>query len=299
VLTLCRSAGVALESEVLEETVQEWIDSHIENDLEGDRSAYLEELKANGTTDHYLRFLRRVDSLYASLKRQYVAQGILPSGEEEMRSLIHNEFIRTCHIMILNENHSEANLKKAEEALALIENGEPMYKMIGSKYNQDFGLTTYDGYYFTRGLMDEAYEKAAYALDVKEKSGIVAAKGENSVGRSVDCYYIIQRLPLEETYIDSHFDELCDMHYESQIYMRVQEVEKNLHFVPNAYGQGLTLTELDMPEESDPMVWITALIVTGSVLSVGAVVCVVILLIRRRKKNILARAEKLHVERKS
>jgi len=294
VLTLCREAGIELESKQIADAVQEQIDNHIQNDLDGDRGAYLDELREMGSTDHYIRLVYRVEELYSALQHHYVSNGILASDEALVRKIINDEFIRTCHIMILNENHSEDNLAMAEEALLRIRQGTSMYSMIGSKYNHDYGLTTLDGYYFTRGIMDEAYEEAAYALEINEKSGIVAAKGQNEKGKTVDCYYIIQRLALDEDYIDSHFDALRDQYYESQIFLQVSAVEENLRFILNTYGQTLNLASLDAPAESDPLISVIIVSIAGGILVVGAGVVVTVVLVKRRNKRILERAAKLH-----
>ena len=282
VLTLAKEAGISMDDDSYREKVQAALDSYIETDFNGKRSNYKKELKNIGATDNYVRFTIGVNLLYSELTSAYLKSGVLSDEEAFIRKTIKNEFIRTWHIMILDEEGSQENYKKAEEALKKIKAGTSMYEMIGSKYNEDFMETSLDGYYFIRGTMDKAYEDAAYDLKVGGVSGIVKSVGQNSDGESVDCYYIIQRLELEDQYISKNFDTLKDRYYTSVVYDMVDDLSESMKFEPNEYFDTLDLLNLAAPKQTDPVI----VIVLGSVgfVIVGAGLAVALVLRSSRKK---------------
>lgn len=284
ILKLCDEAGLSMDSDDIQNAVQTSLDAYIESNFDGKRSEYKKYIKENGMTDSYVRFSLGVDIMYSRLTSEYLESGVLKDGDDEIRNIIKNDFVRTWHIMILNENGNEKNYQRAEEALQKIQSGATMYEMIGSKYNEDFTLTTTDGYYFTKGGMDPAYEEAAYSLEIGEISGIVSSLGKNSSGDQVDCYYIIQRLELEDQYINKNFETLKSDYYNSTIYDMVEELESSLKFTPNEFGASLDLLNMEKPTQHDPVAIVTAVSISIAVLVVatGAVI-----LLRKRKQKSL------------
>ncbi len=289
VLKLAEDAGLSLEDEEVQDNIQAQIDKYIESDFGGKRSAYIDSLKEMGATDNYIRFSLGVDILYSGLVSEYLDSGVINDDNDFIIETINNEFIRTKHIMILNGNGSEENLAKAEEALEKIENGTSFDKMIGSKYNNDFMLTTSDGYYFTKGTMAPEYESAAYELEVGEISGIVASVGENSLtGEQEDCYYIIQRLPLEEKYINKNFDELKEEYFSSVVYGMVDELKSNMTFSMNEYGNSLDLLDLEAPKQTDTLVVLVALTIGLALLLATGVVVLIVYKKKKINQRVLA-----------
>lgn len=286
ILRLCEDMGLSYDEKELSDEVQSYVDNLIDTEFGGKRSAYLDNLQQNGLTDHYLRYTTGVDTLYGRLSTLYIQNRIFPENEAAYRAYIKENFIRTWHIAIFNDpgESKEDNYRKAQEALEKLENGSAdMYKLIGSTYNEDLMLTTTNGYYFAKGTMDEDYEAAAFALEINGISPIVEARGENNNGQSVDCYYIIQRLELEDSYIDSHFDELTQKCQNAILYNRLSDMKSSLHFEPNDYYNSLDLTNLSAPAKGVDVPLI--LMWVGIVVAVGAAAVVTVLLIRRRKKK--------------
>lgn len=284
VLKLAKENGLSLDSETVKEEVQNQIDAYIESDFGGKRSNYKKSLKEMGTTDNYVRFSIGTDVLYSQLISEYLKNGVINDNEAIIRETINEEFIRTKHIMILNGDGSAENYERAEEALEKLNSGTSMYKMIGSAYNDDLMLTTDDGYYFARGTMDEAYEEAAYALEINEISGIVASVGENPyTGEQENCYYIIQRLDLEDEYIDKNFETLKDSYFSSVVYDMVSELQTTMSFSFNEYGASLNLSELEAPSQTDPVVLIIIFSVVFGVLAVASIIIIVIF--KKKRKN--------------
>ena len=287
-LRLCENEGLTYDEKdkELKKAAQEYVDLLIENQFDGSRRDYRREIATIGMTDHYLRFTARVDALYDKLPTLYGEKGLLPTEDEAIRTYVNNHFIRTWHIAILVEDGEsyEENRAKAEEALAKLQSGTSMYKMIGSKYNEDFSLTTTDGYYFSRGTMDEQYEAAAFSLEIGQTGGIVETVGiSNKTGNNVPCFYIIERLPIEEDYVNSHLTDLADKCADAIIATKLEEVSDTLEFIPNDYYRSLDLTALDAPSDGVDLPLI--LTIGGIVLAVAGATTAIILIVRRKKKS--------------
>ncbi len=287
ILTLAATEGLTLESEGLDERVQKYIDTMIETSFGGSRSEYKKNLKQYGLTDRYVRFTAAVDMLYFDFLAAKLDSGEITDNDAELREIIKREFVRTWHIMIANNEGDdiEANRALAEEALAKYRDGSmSMYKLIGSKYNEDFTLTTLDGFYFTKGSMDPVYEAAAYALEVGEVSEVVEAQGLDTSGNTVSAFYVIQRLELEDEYINANFYELEEAYRASAVYELLEDVRAGLSFEPSDEIRSLTLAELQAPKGYSPVGVIIAS-VAGGVFLVGGAVLLVIFLVRRKRSK--------------
>lgn len=111
-------------------------------------------------------------------------------------------FVHVQHVLIQFEDaeaddHS-AELATAQEVLEKAKAGEDFTALMET-YNEDPGEPE-EGYYFPTGKMVQEFEDASFALKEGEISDIV----ETSLG-----YHIIKRLPLDESYIDTHLLDLA------------------------------------------------------------------------------------------
>ena len=151
-------------------------------------------------------------------------------------------------------------------------------------YNEDLipPTTSYDGYYFPRGIMEKWYEDAAFSLEVGEHSGIINSIGSNSAGEYVECFYIIERLPNYETDISSNFIQLSDMVTDSLIYEDMEAIKATLSFTANDFARSLDVTDLEQPKNGADTTVI--LIIALCVVSVGCAVTLVFT-IRYAKKR--------------
>lgn len=295
-LRLCADAGLTYDEadKELADAAQEYVDSLIESDFGGKRGSYRDSMKKIGMTDHHLRFNARVDALYAKLPAIYGEQGWIPNTDDEIRAYVKENFARTWHVAILVEDGEsyEENHQKAEAALALLQSGEKtMYDLIGSKYNEDFSLFTTDGYYFPRGSMDKTYEDTAFALNVNETSGIVESTGKsNKTGADVPCFYIIERLAVEDAYITTHMNALADKCANSVVATKLDAVTATLSFTPNDFYGSLDLTDLEAPKDAADVGLI--LLIAGIVLATGGVTTAIVLIVRKKKKRAVVPAKK-------
>ncbi len=272
ILKLCETEGLIYDEDELRKDVENAVKLQIETDFDGSRSDYFASQKAAGLTDHYVRFVTGVDILYNRLDIEYKSSGIVPNTDAEITDYIKKNFVHTWHIAIFVNDDSEydAKLAKAKEALAFLEESKSMYELIKSKYNEDLSpgsLRDAYGSYFPKGVMDKEYEEAAFALNVNRHSQIVEGMGENNNGQYVKCFYIIERLPMDDTEIENNFNDLSDMVSSSIVAERMESVKATLEFVPNEYAKSLDITDLEAPKNG-----VDYILIIG--ISIG-VVCVI------------------------
>ena len=153
-----------------------------------------------------------------------------------------DKFICTRHILIQNDKGDdiEANRALAEEAYQKYLGGESMDKLIGSKYNEDVTMSPTVGYYFTYGEMDEAYEKASFALEVGEVSGIVETD---------DGFFIIERREKSSTYMLGNFEALAQQITYALVNQKVSARQNELSLEMNDLGKSLDFVKIAVEGE--------------------------------------------------
>lgn len=286
-LKLCEKYEVSYDDESLDKSVQNYVDSVIEDSFGGDRGAYLDELEDMNTTDRYSRFVARIELLYAKLPTAIAAKGDMLTEESEILSYIkdENKFACVMHFVVTNDKGDDraANLEKAEGYLEKLRSGEIKMSSI-IKYSEDMGNPVYA---FGKGIMDKTYEAAAFSLKVGEYSDVVSAMGENGMGENVECFYIIERLPMTDDYINEHYDELYESYSNTVVYELFTETASSLSFSLNDFGKTLDLTDL---EEISIGTDVTLIIIISCVVAGVAIVtaAVVFIVIRSKKKKSLA-----------
>ena len=285
ILSLCAEEGLTLESEGLEGRVDEYIEKIIISDFNSDKDLYKDSIKQYGMTEHYLKFSTSVDMLYSDLLAIYLERFDGANDTAKLKDIIKKEFVRTWHIAVVNDEGEsiEANREKAEMALSKYRDGSmSMYKLIGSQYNEDISITDLDGVYFARGSMNEEYEKAAFALKVGEVSGVIP---------TADAFYVIQRLELEDAYINKHLEELKEDYMGSVIYDLVEEKKGELAFEPNDFTKELDLSGLEAPAGDGLVI---GLIIGGAVLLIAGAIVTVIIVRKRRAKALIEKKRRLN-----
>ena len=156
-----------------------------------------------------------------------------------------DEYARTLHVYIENRegDDQEENLRKAQEisdTLRAIEDVEDrvekMYEYIGSVVNNDYKLTTKDGYYFTAGEMDEVYEEYTFALELGEVSEAFAC---------TDGYYVVMRVQPQMEYIAMNVSTLLQNYQSAQLGKLIQVYRDNYPASLNEYGESLDLVAME------------------------------------------------------
>lgn len=291
ILTLCEKYDVEYDEKELEDNVQNYVDSVIEDSFGGDRKAYLDELKNMNTTDRYSRFITRVEILYSKLPKAIAVKGDMLTDESEILSYVkdENKFARVMHFVVANDNGDDraANLEKAETYLEKLRSGEVKMSNI-IKYSEDMGNPVYA---FGKGTMDKTYENAAFSLKVGEFSDVVSAMGETGIGENVECFYIIERLPMTDDYINEHYEELYESYSNTVVHELYTETAASLSFTLNDFGKTLDLTDL---EEIGIGTDVTLIVIISCIVAGVTIVTatVVFIVIHLKKKKSLALTKK-------
>lgn len=200
-------------------------------------SDYAAELADNYMTENVFDFLIRVDGVEDKLFAALTAEGgAIESGEEALLEIFRSdEFVRVKQIYIENDKGEdvENNRRIAEEAVAEYRAGVDFNTLIG-RYSEDFAMPS-EGYYFTHGEMIDEFETAAFALADGEVSGTV---------ESANGFHIILRLPKEDDYITSHFEELKSQYQNARFYAMIDERADKLSVSEADYVRSLKAEEI-------------------------------------------------------
>lgn len=215
-LSLAADYDLTPDSALINESVATRMDEIYES-YENDTDVYLESLEPYYMNDNVYRFLTQDEVLSQELFYAMLNGGDIISDEAALRDLIESDsFIRVKQILIASDNGSspEENRAKAEKILARLDAGEDFEALL-KEYGEDLYMWgNSDGYYIIRGNRYEAFEEAAFSLDIGEYSGIV----ETEAGWS-----ILMRYEKDAKYINSHFDELCQEYFDSAYNALLQE----------------------------------------------------------------------------
>ncbi|MBQ3179430.1 MAG: peptidylprolyl isomerase [Clostridia bacterium] len=215
-LSMAAEYNLTPDSALINENVATRMDEIYES-YENDTDAYLESLEPYYMNDNVYRFLTQDQVLTEELFYAMLNDGTILSEEESLRDLIESDsFIRIKQILIASDNGNspDENLAKAKEIHTQLKNGADFETLL-DQYGEDlYMFNNSDGYYIIRGNRYEAFEDAAFALEIGEYSDIV----ETEAG-----YSILMRYEKDAKYINTHFDELCQEYFDSAYNALLQE----------------------------------------------------------------------------
>ena len=247
VLSACRNLGIKTEGA----DIDKYVDSEMKTlreafDSQKEYEAWLAE---HWMTEHYMRFSIGVSYLESALYYTLLDNGMFLyslKNAADFRDYVENsgDYVRTIHVYIENVEGEEpaANLaeaKKISDALRAVEDPqarrELMSRYIGSAVNDDLLAVTGDGYYFTRGEMDEAYEEASFGLAIGEVSEPVVCSGGN---------FVIMRLYPDAEYIKENVEDLLDSYHGVAVGLYEEQFREECEVVFNEYGKSIDLLSL-------------------------------------------------------
>lgn len=265
--------GIDLTKGDIADEVQSEMDDILKNTFGDDRKAYIRSLNGDYLTDRYVRqYIGAEEFLATEIILAMLEKGEIDDSEETANRVIRSDdMIRTVQVFL--DKSDAANTRELAESIhaeiAAAENDDARYdamrRAIAGKYNDDFADVG-NGYYFLRGEMDTAYEKAAFKLANYEVSGVVETE---------DGYYIIMRLPKSEEYLTSHYQELKEKSYIVQLNQKVDERFAGMHLEMTKFGASLdvcSLPSLDAGGRDGTPVWLIVVISVAGVALVGGVV---------------------------
>ena len=279
VLDLCAAEGLEYNERKLRSEVNKEVELTINTYFEGDKKAYLQSQLEAGMTDHYYRFCTGVDLLYGKLATKYQTEGKIPNTDPDIKNYIKENFVHTIHVAVYVDKNDDREKEYAKilEAKRLLDDGNSIYKVIGSKYNENLiteSLNDTDGYYFPRGIMEKDYEDAAFSLQKNgDRTDIITSYGKSPSGAYVECFYIIEKLAVKDSEIDANFTYLSDMIKDAIIAKEKEVYREKLRFTPNDYTCSLDLSNLEAPKNGADYTLIIAIV--ASVLGFALIIVAV------------------------
>ena len=203
----------------------------------GSRAAFRQALKKNYMTEDLYRFITGVDVCESILFNYYCSIGYIDDSYEAGIKYIEDNFIRTVHVYIENDKGEsvEANRTLANAIREKLLAGEKMSDLI-TKYGEDAYISAENGYYFTHNTYSEAYEQAAFALEIDQISDVV---------ETYSGFYVIQRLGLDMGYILLNYDStLKNQYLLAEFDKYLAECKATLSFELNDYGKTLDMINM-------------------------------------------------------
>jgi len=208
-LAMCEEYGIRADDAYITDSLEITMDAVYE-EYEYDYKAYAEAIAQHNMNDSVYRFVLRNELLADELLNAMIERGEIPNDDASVQAVFDSdEFIRVKQILISTEDDmlfssgdrlsDEECLATAENLLNQIKSGADFDELVQKKGQDLFMFNNDDGYYFARGYLDQAFEDAAFSLNIGETSDVV----KTSAG-----YSIIKRYEKDPAYIEKHFDDL-------------------------------------------------------------------------------------------
>lgn len=223
----------------LDDEDNEYIDSYIESSKEGySDKDYKKSLAESYMDEELYRFILEVQRLEYKVYEHITSEGtgVIKVDDDTLNKALETEFVRATHILFTFKNDDEAKtkLEKAESVLERLKNGED-FEELKEKFSEDTALKgNTNGYYFTHGEFKNEFEYTAFKLKEGEISDVVLS----DVG-----LHIIKRLPLEENYVNDHYEQLRKQYITSLYYDLIETTAKGLTV---EYREGYPYTQPDI-----------------------------------------------------
>lgn len=226
-------------AEAIQSAVQAAVDKQAE-ECGGGKKNYAAGLREINMTDWLFRFYLTAEECAQELFYIiYDDLEMIDGSDAAIESYMHSDkFLRTNHIYL--EGRTEENRALAEKLQKqLAGSPDPANEIIllKGRYCADYTMTTTHGAYYARSTSDygTSYENAAFALKVGEVSGVVEA---------LSGYYVILRLPVEDSYLKENFEDFKSDILWSEFNVKLAEYKDKLSLELNEYGKSIDLLEI-------------------------------------------------------
>lgn len=202
VIRFAEAYKVSLTQEELDE-----IDGQYEA-FKGRNDNYKELLERQHLTEDSYLILCRHDALRDKLMEQ-LRGGEFAVDAEQMKAIIADEFICARHIFF--DGSADGAADAAERVAQELTQGADFDALFIEYMGEDYSE---EPYLFGKGYMVEEFDAAARALEIGQVSGAVST----AYG-----YHIIQRLPLDEGYIEENLATITEEYVQTQISLAMAE----------------------------------------------------------------------------
>lgn len=251
ILAACKAYGVDTSSDSAKNYADEQIDALIESECHGKKSEYKKYLEENNLTDNFLRFSLRVSFLESILFYTLESGEHFDYTTKNIQDFVtyattSPDYARTIHVFLRTDEgeSAEANLTEAEgmvRALRAVSGYDQRLKVmqsyVGSSKNDDLGSdVSGDGFYFTRGEMEETYEEVTFGLSIGEVSDPFAFSGG---------YMIVMRLEPEEDYVIRNSATLLTNYQSAQMGLLEKTYEESCRVLLNEEGMAIDLAAME------------------------------------------------------
>ncbi len=192
-------------------------------------------LKEGYMNESVFTFFQRVLALEDVLKVAMISDGgEIEDNDEKLREIfLSDELIRVQSVLIENDKgeNIEENRRIAEEVVDRYKNGTDFNELI-KNYSEDL----YNDFYITRGEKIAVYDAAAFALDMREVSDVVATD---------DGFYVIVRVEKDQKYIEENFETLKSQYQYVRYNEKIEARMNSLVAVESDYLKSLSYEEIE------------------------------------------------------
>lgn len=230
-----RSAALLAERHAvaLSEEEQKGIEVYIDQAVEesGGKESFTADLRDMFMTLDLYRFITYQDQLMSKLYLFYTSEATTPTRADDQAILSSAEsgaLIRVKHILLLNQENADAEENRiiAEDIQRRAAAGADFDQLV-AEYSQDPALENEpDGCYIYRFEMNDAFDKAAFALAPGEVSEVVSVNTAAYSG-----YHIIKRYEVEKEYVESNLNSLRANYMVSQLYQEIEQISAETEVV--------------------------------------------------------------------
>lgn len=256
VLAACDALDISTDTARSKSYVEEQINELIEEECGGKKEKYESYLRENNWTDNLMRFYLHVSYMESVLYYTLLDTGYFDyrgynsdTGANDTPDFIEHimtspDYAHTIHVYLKSDGDRTADEVKKEaesvtRALRAVGGYEQrltiMKGYVGSSLNKDTGDMG-NGYYFTRGEMDETYEEKTFELEVGEVSDPFPF-GEG--------YMVIMRVEPDMAYVTSNASTLLINYHGAQMGLLEANYAERCRVTLNEYGLSLDLTAIE------------------------------------------------------
>ena len=219
--TQMKKDGLELDEEKVDEAMKE------QDEQNGGAELLDEYLSQLGMTREQYRRIIAIDQRVHQLRVHYVDK-----HPDDVRALFDKDFMRCRHILIMDPDGTPEKEALAKDVAKKAQDGADFQKLI-DEYNEDPGMQdNEDGYVFTYGKMEPAFESATQALEID---------GISEPVKSNYGWHIIQRLPLRDRDYEVHKPEAQDAYFASLADKWADEAE----FTMSEEAEAVTVESLE------------------------------------------------------